>query len=210
MQSIKAGLRAALLFYYKVGLIRSPAIPSSERSKYLPHRIPAEPDVVFVLKHSGRVIRKLHASPPMHSRDWNVPEIPLSQFAERNLPRDKLLVEMIHISCPICHLVSLGACGTSSWKPWLLSLAMDVGSLYLHGDPLAANKSEQMEPQNRTFALLLYPLRSPFYDRSTKLRLISSLESVGNRIPKIGNLFLLLAQAIPQWQSTYSYVWNDF
>lgn len=204
----RACLRSVLVFYLKVGLTRSPAIPSFDRVKYKPNQVGAEQNMVFVLKHSGRVIRKLHASPPLYSRDWAVPSGPLPLDIERNLPTPNLLAEVIHIARPLCHLVSMGACGTSSWKPWLLSLGMDVASLYLHGEPYKQHRSDQVELQKRTMSLFLYLMRSPFYDNATKERLIGSLEGVGNRLPLIGNLLLLLSQAIPQWQGTYSYVWS--
>ncbi len=56
-----------------------------------------------------------------------------------------------------------------SWKPWLLALATDVASLQLMGTPTCYPQGrEKSEILRRRMLLLLYLLRSPFYDTKTK------------------------------------------
>jgi len=86
---------------------------------------------------------------------------------------------------------------------------MDITSLHLHGSPLGLRLGEKRELSRRTYALLFYLIRSPFYDRFTKRRLLNSLIYYGDRIPIVGGLCKMIADAIPEWQDTYSYVWND-
>lgn len=120
-----------------------------------------------------------------------------------------LSFQILHILRPLCHLTGLGVWGTQSWKPWLTSLTIDVVSLQLHGKPIKMRNSEKIELTRRTYALLYYLIRSPFYDHFTKQKLLTTLVKFSNRIPIVGNLCGMLAEAIPEWQQTYSYTWND-
>jgi peroxin-16 len=210
VQAVKTSLRAALLFHYKVGLIESPALQPYERRKTGSDSlgVPA-PNMVFILKHSGRVVRKIHASPPLASRNWKLPTVPTLNSIPNDLPPLRLLAEVIHILRPLAHLVGLGIWGTRSWKPWVVSLAMDVSSLQLHGTPIRMRPTERIELTRRTYALLYYLIRSPFYDRFTKRRMLASLLYLAQRLPIAGHVCKMLADAIPEWQQTYSYVWND-
>lgn len=146
-------------------------------------------------------------APPLHQRDWTVPAPELDISKERSLPVNALLGELLHVTRPLCHLATRGVFGGSSWVPWLTSLTMDVTSLYLHSN-YTLHPMEAKELSRRQMGLLIYLVRSPFYDRATKRRIMGLLEGVGGRVPIIGNLFLFLAKAIPEWQTTYSYVWS--
>ncbi|GFN86743.1 peroxisomal membrane protein pex16-like [Plakobranchus ocellatus] len=57
------------------------------------------------------------------------------------------------------------AFGPSSFKPWLVSSGLDIGSLCLLGDSKDLNPQEQAELRRRALMLAMYLLRSPFYDR---------------------------------------------
>jgi len=109
---------------------------------------------------------------------------------------------------PLAHLGTLAVWGTKSWKPWLLSFAMDVSSLQLHGPPNQLKREEKAELTRRTYAMLFYLLRSPFYDRFTKARIINTLLFLSSKIPVFGRIFEACALAIPEWQQTYSYIWS--
>ncbi|KAJ8931921.1 hypothetical protein NQ314_015119 [Rhamnusium bicolor] len=86
----------------------------------------------FTLKRSGRVVRKIDASPPMGMRCWK----PLQsrqtfgceneQTIEQALAGRQLIAETIYIAKPIIHLTSMACFGTRTWKPWLLSLILDL------------------------------------------------------------------------------------
>lgn len=117
---------------------------------------------------------------------------------------------MMHLLRPVTHLACMGLWGTRSWKPWVVSFAMDIASLRLHSNSRTLKREEKQELTRRTYALCYYLMRSPFYDTCTKKRLLGILVMFSERIPLLGNIAGILAQAIPEWQNTYSYMWTDY
>ena len=63
-------------------------------------------------------------------------------------------------------------CGPASWTPFLLSLAVDCSSQALHwpASQASLDREEQQELARRRMALLAYLLRSPLYDKKSKVR----------------------------------------
>jgi peroxin-16 len=149
-------------------------------------------------------------APSLSARDWSVPSCPDYPSLPQDLPRTRMLAEVIHLLRPLTHLVSLGICGSNSWKPWLLSLTMDMTSLHLHSQTARLRKEDKVELTRRAYAVCYYLLRSPFYDTYTKRRLLGTLNLFADKIPIIGNICGVLAHAIPEWQRTYSYMWTDY
>ena len=97
-----------------------------------------------------------------------------------------------------------------SWKPWLLSLAMDLISLQLHGGllrwQLAKEKSEIVR---RRVSLLLYLMRTPFYDHYTKAMVFKILQFLSATIPLVKMIVDPVLAYIPIWQNTYCYNWSS-
>jgi len=149
-------------------------------------------------------------APPVSSRDWDAPPSPEDVTFPQDLTRSSMIAEVIHLMRPLTHLASMGVFGCSSWKPWLISLSMDLSSLHLHSRVSRMSKKDKAEMTRRTYALCYYLMRSPFYDSYTKRRLLGMLNTFADRIPIIGNICGVLAQAIPEWQRTYSYMWTDY
>ena len=79
------------------------------------------------------------------------------------------VAELLHLLQPLTHLTSLAVCGPASWTPFLLSLAMDCSSLSLHSQEENLTDREGRELLRRRLALLSYLLRSPLYDRRSKV-----------------------------------------
>lgn len=71
-------------------------------------------------------------------------------------------------------------------------------------------EKERVELSRRTIALLLYLLRSPFYDRYTKERLQKFLMFLSQKVPLAGVVCRPLSQYIPEWQSMYFYMWSTW
>lgn len=70
------------------------------------------------------------------------------------------------------------------------------------------NWSEKIEIQRRYLSLFMYLLRSPFYDRHTKQRLIRILTIFANYIPIFGRLVRPFILYLPEWQQIYFNVWG--
>ncbi|XP_078464415.1 peroxisomal biogenesis factor 16 [Lampetra fluviatilis] len=237
VQLAKAVLRALLLFWHKAGIQPSPPIvpldrdaqPSppahgadcerreGEGGSLEPESLPAAPST-FQGRRSQRVIRSLHHTPPLALREWGAPQREAAGGSASRahsadqpptvLGRQRVTAEALHVARPLLHLASLAACGEKSWKPWLLSAAMDITSLSLMGDPKELNTSERGELRRRTLALLYYLLRSPFYDRYSQARIMLLLRILADYIPGFGWVARPLIEYLPAWQKVYFYMWS--
>ena len=79
------------------------------------------------------------------------------------------VAEFLHLLQPLTHLSSLAMFGPTSWAPLLLSLVVDCSSLSLHCQAETLTERERREVARRRLALLQYLLRSPLYDRKSKV-----------------------------------------
>ena len=101
--------------------------------------------------------------------------------------------------CFILWIQALGVFGEKSWKPFLLSLAMDCSSQTLHGATKNMTEVEQREIVRRRFGLVNYLLRSPFYDKKSKVVSLSSWILIIMLSPGYYNL---VAEILPRKHST--------
>ncbi|XP_054154210.1 peroxisomal membrane protein PEX16-like [Oppia nitens] len=174
----------------------------------------------FKLKRTGRVLRTIESAPPRTQRTWLSPQdnFNIKRILEKQkrtaLPSDltdlQIIGEILHILKPVLHLTSLAGFGPKSWTPYLLSLGLDVTSLRLLSNPPNKmwNLNERIELTQRSFSLLLYLMRSPFYDNHTKERILIVLRFMVNHIPIFGRLIRPIIEYLPEWQKTYFYVWS--
>ncbi len=169
-------------------------------------------------RRSGRVFRSLKNSPSTRFRDWKLPKVEESQNLELGIDYYKLksklshtdrAAELAYILRPLAHLTSMFICGEKSWKPWLLSLAVDMSSIHHLGSKKCLYKLEKDELLKRKVKLLMYLLRSPFYDRHSKAKLVAFLTLMGDKIPLIGAICKPLLQYLPVWQGMYSHTWSN-
>ncbi|GAB1608491.1 peroxisomal membrane protein PEX16-like [Argonauta hians] len=221
----KAVLRFLLLFWYQAGIQTTPPITPIDRdvlmmtTKKLDLMVEnlmtdkAKCKDTFVLKRSGKPMRTLQAAPHEKCRTWVLPdtddiEKKLHLYKPSQLTQTQMLAECIHIARPLLHILLLSWNGKTSWKPWMISCLMDVASLYIMGEPNTLNPNEQTEMKRRTFMLLYYLLRSPFYDRFSEARLKIILKILGDSIPGLSHFINPLISYIPYWQKVYFYLWS--
>ncbi|KAK6179151.1 hypothetical protein SNE40_011572 [Patella caerulea] len=230
IQIAKAAFRLILLTRYNAGIQPTPPITplnresiiaesrSGHQSTTTDDTISSDqlvPEMTFKLTRSGRSIRKLEATPAMHLRKWNLP-VENKSSKERHtiltptvLDRQRIWAEGIHIIKPLIHLATLYKCGQASWKPWLLSCGFDISSLCMMGEPFDLNSNEKGELRRRTFMLLFYLLRSPFFDRFSQAKIIFMLKILADNIPGISLLIRPFIEYLPQWQKCYFYTWSS-
>ncbi|PSN58450.1 Peroxisomal membrane protein PEX16 [Blattella germanica] len=226
LQLFKCAGRLILLFHHKENIVQSPPIPPLERKKLGSDnesqseatQVQVNSVASFSLKHSGRVIRSVTTAPPPSVRTWR-PYKPPKNNADEDVPDLKLAgkalaAEVLYVVKPLAHLCSMMAFGRHDWKPWLLSLSMDLTSLKLHhanyeGPVQHLSLRQRREISRRRVALLIYLLRSPFYEHHSRDRVQSLLHSLSASVPLLHILCKPLAQYLPQWQDTYFYVWSN-
>lgn len=71
------------------------------------------------------------------------------------------------------------------------------------------SQQQKLELSRRTVQMLMYLVRSPFYEQFTQTRLASLIEGIGNTIPLTGPISAALNEYIPHWQSIYFYMWSS-
>lgn len=233
VQLLRAALRTYLLFAHGCTLLRTPPIPpmsNSQRKKLanefrikshsaddVPPNSNLKPisngsvNITFTLKHSGRIVRKLSSTPPLGTRMWKLPvmsnpvfDSPQSVVGTSYGDRIKV-AEMLHILRPLVHLFTVRLYGNKAWRPWLIALAMDVTSLkMMTGQKFASGKAEL---QYRQWTLLFYLLRSPFFEKYSREKILRFLKVMAETVPGAGFVCNPLAEYLPTWQSIYFYIW---
>ncbi|XP_010894237.2 peroxisomal biogenesis factor 16 [Esox lucius] len=218
IQITKAILRFLLLFWYKSGMQMSPPITPLDREAQLGNEDDHEQhqgDPSFVGQRSGRVMRPLGSAPSLHARLWEAPSRKrrpgmLEDLASSPtaLGVQETIAESMYIGRPLVHLLCLGMCGRGSWKPWLISGAIEITSFGLMSDTKSLNRRERAEVRRRAFLLLYYLLRSPFYDRFSEAKILLLLRFLADYVPGVGLVARPLMEYLPIWQKIYFYNWG--
>ncbi|XP_022603077.1 peroxisomal biogenesis factor 16 [Seriola dumerili] len=221
IQIFKTVFRIVLLLWYKSGIQTSPPIIPLDRGAELGIEDDGngeeQDDTCFVGQRSGRVIRPLGSGLSLQARLWGAP----GQRKRRNSSlREKLhskpthlglqqtIAESVYISRPLVHLLCLAVCGKQSWKPWLVSGVLELSSFAVLNETKFQNRWERAEMRRRTFLLLYYLLRSPFYDKYSEEKILFLLRVLADHVPGIGLIARPLMDYLPTWQKIYFYNWG--
>jgi peroxin-16 len=70
------------------------------------------------------------------------------------------------------------------------------------------SKEQKMELSKRCVGLILYLIRSPFYDKFSANKINSILNALGKVIPFAKSLTNPIVQYIPHYQDTYFYMYS--
>ncbi|KZC08865.1 Peroxisomal membrane protein PEX16 [Dufourea novaeangliae] len=214
IQVFKTVLRLLLIHVYKEKVIKSPPLKPLNRNQ-LNESDEEKLKEGFTLKRSGTVVRSVRGSNSTHMRTWE----PLSSNVKDNLnsspvsERNIALAESLYVMKPLFHLGCISLTGEKQWPPWLLSLAIDLFSLKIFNKEVkkavSLSKEDERELYKRRLALLLYILRSPFYDRCSRTRIYAILTALSNNVPLAKFIAEPIKRYLPHWQSTYFYVWSS-
>lgn len=221
IQILKAVFRLVLLLWYKCGIQTSPPIIPLDRGAEFVSEDDAnreqQDDTCFVGQRSGRVIRSLGSAPSLQARQWGAP----TQRKRRSVLKEEKLhsrptqlglqetiAESVYIGRPLVHLFCLGLCGKQSWTPWLVSGVLELSSFAVLSETKFENGWERAEMRRRTFLLLYYLLRSPFYDKYSEEKILFVLRLLADHVPGIGLVARPLMDYLPTWQKIYFYNWG--
>ncbi|ESO03391.1 hypothetical protein HELRODRAFT_185649 [Helobdella robusta] len=218
IQAVKMLLRLMLLLYFQCGMTSNAETPTLKRNQHLQ-------SLLCTLKmkkdrhsnnnnnnNNNNMSTQSSAYPSTESLcdDWisSSGHFTTQPFKPTQLSARRLVGECMHITRPIIHLSSLYLCGLKSWKPWLISFAVDISSLLLVGTARDLNCVEQVEMKRRTMMMVLYLLRSPFYDSYSRMKIFFALAFLMRKIPILHIVLKPLLDFIPLWQKVYAYVWS--
>ncbi|XP_060830345.1 peroxisomal membrane protein PEX16 [Bombus pascuorum] len=215
VQIFKTVLRLLLIHLYKERIIKSPPIQPLNREK-LSNSHDEKLHEGFRLKRSGTIVRSIRNIKHSHMRTWE----PLSSNVNNNdnlnrssvSEKDLILAETLYILKPLFHLACISFTGEKRWPPWLLSFAIDLLSLNIANKKtknISFSKEEEKELFRRRLALLLYILKSPFYDKYSCIRIYAILTALSNRVPLAKFLTEPIKKYLPHWQNTYFYMWSS-
>ena len=85
-----------------------------------------------------------------------------------------VMAEILHIMRPLSHCVALRFYGQKSWKPYLISLFIDLLRMTLEANFKFTFRSQREEFSYRNNIILLnYVLRNPFYAQILKRKVIT-------------------------------------
>ncbi|KAJ2500832.1 hypothetical protein IWW47_003177 [Coemansia sp. RSA 2052] len=119
--------------------------------------------------------------------------------------------ELLFILRPLIYVVGIRKMGKSDWRPWALSLLIELASRQMIRTDLRTGKNasaertvERDELSRRKWLFLYYLLRSPFFDRFTESRLTRVAEWCNNK-PLLSLLGSLIQDYQPLWQNYYFY-----
>jgi len=112
--------------------------------------------------------------------------------------------ELLWITRPIVYLFLLFLYGQNSFWPWIISLLFDISFVRCVSQK-KLNKAETAEISKRKLQLLLYILKSPFYDLLSESETLIKIKQSTDKIPLIGNLLPVVADVLKLYNSRYFY-----
>ncbi|CAJ0861736.1 1201_t:CDS:10, partial [Entrophospora sp. SA101] len=127
-----------------------------------------------------------------------------------------IISELLYIIRPLIYVLTLRKYGNKSWKPWLLSIIIEVYTRiltnYFHkkisDGSHRLTSVEKDEEKRRIKQLFLYILRGPFYEKITRPKIDKICQSVGNK-PILSLFGGILRDYQPIWENVYFYKNTD-
>lgn len=165
--------------------------------------------ITFTLRRSGRVVRKVDGAPPLYLRNWKHIGKECKPHSQTDGGSAITTAETLYILKPMIHLGGCALFGYKSWRSWSMALLIDLMSLriYLNNRSLLT-KIQKVEISRRIISIVLYLLRSPFYDRYSRDKINALLGALIKHIPLTKGVVVPLKDYIPYWQDTYFHMWS--
>ncbi|CAG8459713.1 16488_t:CDS:2 [Cetraspora pellucida] len=123
------------------------------------------------------------------------------------------LGELLYILRPLIYVIALQKYGNKSWRPWLLSLFIELSTIILTnyfyktqipGGYRWLSTLEKEERKRRIRQFFFYILRGPFYEQFTRPKVTNFCNSVSNK-PILALFGGILRDYQPLWENIYFY-----
>jgi len=112
----------------------------------------------------------------------------------RPLPNIRIFGEVLYILKPVAYLILLKKYGVKSWKPWIISLSMELICYASTAQALFDNtltSLEQQEYKRRALLLRNYFIRKPFFEELIRPNIVKLIDFMqDNFLLKYGTGFL--------------------
>ncbi|KAH3764476.1 peroxin-16 [Pelomyxa schiedti] len=160
----------------------------------------------------GRTVTRHHlmqnfSVPSMHPKDqlsmW-APPVPHQRFVIDRLSPSVVAAELLYIFRPLISLAALYKWREHSWKPWLISLGVDLISVQL-ATSSTLSPEEKEEYTRRSWLWIQYLLRSPAYDTLGRVMNSSGVYDRLHDIPVVSFLTDLVRTCL---KDTHKYYFN--
>jgi peroxin-16 len=108
------------------------------------------------------------------------------------------------------HLGAVGVFGYNSWKSYLVSMFLDVFSIkQYYNNRQYLTSDQKKELSRRCVNMLLYVLRSPFYDKYSGDKIDAFMRALSRTIPFARLIVEPYRDLIPHYQKMYGYMWSN-
>lgn len=165
--------------------------------------------ITFTLKRSGRIVRKVDGAPPLYLRNWKQIGKECRPDSQQKTEISLDMAETLYILKPMIHLGGCALFGYKSWRSWALALVTDLVSLRMYmSNRMLLTKIQKVEISRRIISILLYLMRSPFYDRYSRDKINALLVALLKHVPLTKAIVGPLKDYIPYWQDTYFHMWS--
>ncbi|CAG8515423.1 9632_t:CDS:2 [Acaulospora morrowiae] len=123
------------------------------------------------------------------------------------------LGELLYIIRPLLYVLALRKYGNRSWRPWLLSLSIELVTRIMEsyyykrripGGYRWSSSLEKEEKKRRIRQFFFYILRGPFYEQFTKPKINNFCHAVSNK-PILSLFGGILRDYQPLWENIYFY-----
>lgn len=136
----------------------------------------------------------IFSPPPEHPRDR-------SSYCPS---KTAILAELLYIFRPCLYVAGVMLNGLTSWRPYFLSLFVDILARILVGRSSALSPCQSQEVVRRLMGYGYYLVRDPFFSRFTKLPLTVLVEGI-KKLPLIGPILGMISELLISLQQHYFY-----
>ncbi|KAF0546618.1 peroxisome membrane protein [Gigaspora margarita] len=233
IEFIKVMCRIILLYKTNERTVVEPTIPrreidpsifpSTSNGDVMGHHEQGESDT-WVGKYTKRVRDSISVVRSQHSQHYDVNEYLTNKVLmveDVRKPPDLVhklhsfgkFCELLYILRPLLYVIALQKYGNKSWRPWLLSISIEMSTIILMnyfyktqipGGCRWLSTLEKEERKRRFRQFFFYILRGPFYEQFTRPKINNFCNSVCNK-PILSLFGGILRDYQPLWENIYFY-----